>query len=358
MSSDYPKKMKAAVTKDWGKIEVEEVDVPFMGDDEVLCRVRSCGICGTDPHILKGELKGFGWPPGFPFIQGHEWTGEVVSAGKDVERFSAGDRVIGETAKGCGTCDWCKRGRYNLCVNFGKPQTGFHLYGHDTNGAFAEYVVRPPIVLHKMPEGMSFEEGVMMAQVIISLHTVERPGVLPTDTSLTIGPGTIGLLTFQISKAFGADRTIVAGRGYRLEMAKAYGADEVIDIEKEDLPKRVLELTGGRGADVVYETAGNEKAAEWAFQCAAMGGRVALCGVTGDKKAVPVVTDMVALREIDVYGIRGGPNAFPASIALVHSGKINVKDLVTHQFPLDEVNEAFDTVLNRKGGALKVAINP
>lgn len=358
MTDAYPKKMKAAVTEDWEKIRVQEVAVPPMGDNEVLCRVRACGICGTDPHILKGELKAFGWPPGFPFIQGHEWTGEVVAVGKNVEGFFPGERIIGETAKGCGTCDWCKRGRYNLCVNFGKPQTGFRLYGHDSSGAFAEYVVRPPIVLHKMPDGMSFEEGVMMAQVIISLHTVERPGVLPTDTTLTIGPGTIGLLTFQISKAFGANRTIVAGRGYRLDIAKKYGADVVIDIEKEDLVERVMELTGGRGADVVYETAGNEKAAEWAFQTVAMGGRVALCGVTGDRKAIPVVTDMVALREIDVFGIRGGPNAFPASIALVHSGRIRVKELVTHQFPLDEVNEAFDTVLNRKDGVLKASIIP
>lgn len=358
MAGDYPKKMKAAVTEDWGKISLREVDVPPLGEGEVLCRVRACGICGTDPHILKGELKGFGWPPGFPFIQGHEWTGEVAAAGEGVEGFAPGDRVIGETAKGCGSCDWCKRGRYNLCVNFGKPHTGFRLYGHDVNGAFAEYVARPPIVLHKMPAGMSYEEGVMMAQVIIALHTVERPGVLPTDTTLTIGPGTIGLLTFQISKAFGARRAIVMGRGYRLEIARAYGADEVIDIEKEDPLKRVQELTGGRGADVVYETAGNERAAEWAFQCVAMGGRVALCGVTGDKKAVPVVTDLVALREIDVYGIRGGPNAFPASIALVHSGRIRAKELVTHQFPLDRIQEAFDTVLNRKGGVLKAAVVP
>lgn len=358
MASAYPKKMKAAVTEDWEKIGVQEVDVPPMGDDEVLCRVRACGICGTDPHILKGELKGFGWPPGFPFIQGHEWTGEVVAVGKSVEGLSPGQKVIGETAKGCGRCDWCKRGRYNLCINFGKLETGFRLYGHDCNGAFAEYVVRPPIVLHKMPEGMSYEEGVIMAQVIIALHTVERPGVLPTDTAVTIGPGTIGLLTFQISKAFGAKRAIVVGRGYRLEIAEEYGADAVIDIEKEDPVKKVMELTDGRGADVVYETAGNEQAAEWAFQCAAMGGRVALCGVTGDKKAIPVVTDMVALREVDVYGIRGGPNAFPASIALVESGRIRAKELVTHQFPLDQVNEAFDTVLNRKDRVLKATIVP
>lgn len=358
MGHNIPKSMKAAITKNWGEIEVEEVDVPQVGDNDVLCRVRSCGICGTDPHILHGELKGFGWPPRFPFIQGHEWAGEVIKVGKNVADLSLGDRVIGETNKGCGTCNWCKRGRYNLCANFGKPQSGSRLYGHDTDGAFAEYVVRPPIVLHKMPGGMSFEEGVMMAQVIIALHTVERPGVLPTDTTLTIGPGTIGLLSFQISKAFGAARTIVAGRGYRLDIAKKYGADEVIDIEKEDVIKKVMDLTDGRGADVVYETAGNEKAAEWALQCAAMGGRVALCGVTGDKKTVPVVTDMIALREVDVFGIRGGPNAFPPSIALVHTGRIQIKNLVTHQFPLEKINEAFDTVLNRKNGVLKAAINP
>lgn len=358
MSTAIPRTMRAAVTYDWGKLRVDEIPVPELGPGEVLCRVKACGVCGTDPHILKGELRSFGWPPGLPFVQGHEWTGEVVAVGPGVDGFKLGDRVAGETTKGCMTCDFCRHGRYNLCLNFGKRDKGYILYGHDTYGAFCEYVARPPVTLHKLPDSVTDEEAVMLSQVIIALHTVERPGVRPTDVTLTIGPGTIGLLTFQIARAFGCARTLVMGRGYRLEMAKRLGADAVIDITTGDPVKQVEELTGGRGADVVYEVSGSTQGVEWAFQCAAMGGRVALCGIVGNNQTIPVVTDRVALREVDVFGIRGGPHCYPPSIQLLAQKRISAHDLVTHKFPFEKIHDAFDVVLNRKDGVLKAAITP
>jgi L-iditol 2-dehydrogenase len=129
------------------------------------------------------------------FVQGHGWTGEVVAVGPGVDGLKLGDRVAGETTKGCLTCDFCRHGRYNLCLNFGKRDKGYILYGHDTYGAFCEYVARPPVTLHELPDSVSDEEAVMLSQVIIALPTVERPGVRPTDVTLTSGRAPSGSST-------------------------------------------------------------------------------------------------------------------------------------------------------------------
>ena len=139
MNENIPKTMQALVLPSPGKFEIQILPVPEPGPNEVLCRVRSVAICGSDPEIIRGDLAGK-WPPSYPFIPGHEWAGEVVSVGEGVVNFQPGDRVAGEPHKGCGYCRNCLAGRYNLCENYGCPETGHRHYGFVSTGAYAQYI--------------------------------------------------------------------------------------------------------------------------------------------------------------------------------------------------------------------------
>src|SRR3990170_3532124 len=243
--TEIPSSMRAAVTRDWNEIRVEQVPVPDLEQGEVLVRVGACGICGTDLKIVAGVYEG-SWPPALPFIQGHEWSGTVAALGEGIRGLAVGDRVAAENHKGCGTCLNCRRGRYNLCEVARTLGKAYKLYGHTAQGAFAEYAARPAGLLHKLPEQVSFEEATIVNQGALGLHAIRRCRVEPGDTVAVIGPGLIGLITVQLAKATGATRVIVAGRGPRLELARELGADGVVDVSKVDTVEGVRELTHGR----------------------------------------------------------------------------------------------------------------
>lgn len=346
--------MRAAVTRDWNDIHIEQVPVPELDQGEVLVRVGACGICATDLKIVAGVYEG-SWPPALPFIQGHEWSGTVAALGEGVSGLAIGDRVAAENHKGCGTCVNCRRGRYNLCEVARTRGKAYKLYGHTAQGAFAEYAARPAALLHRLPEEVSFEEGTIVNQGALGLHAVRRCRVEPGDTVAVIGPGLIGLICVQLAKATGATRVIVAGRGPRLELARELGADETVDITSHDTVDAVRELTGGRGADCAFECAGVPASVVAAINCVKRGGRVALVGLTGHKM-VELDMDRLVLDEIDVYGVRSSPNAYPELINLIGAGEINVRRLVSKVYPLEEIAEAFEAFRRRDGGAIRMVI--
>ncbi len=348
-------KMKAAVLYGWNDLRYGDFDIPEVGPDEVLCRVRGCGICGTDPHIMKGDFKGV-FPPQFPFIMGHEWYGEVATAGSKVREVTIGQRVIGEVQKGCGSCARCLEGRYHLCMNALDPGKGYRLYGHNFQGAYAEYIAVNATNLHPMPDHIGMEEGVSAQNVAIGIHTVRRGSVDLGDEVVVIGLGLYGLIVVQLAKIAGAARVIVVGRGYRLETAKKMGADELVDRTAGNVVDRVKELTKG-GADVAFECAGAPEAVQLALDCVRRGGRVVVGGLSG-KKVPELDTDRMCLDELEVVGSRGGPNALPEAIKLMASGRINVKPLVTHQLPLSEVDKGMHIFTNRLENVIRVALIP
>jgi L-iditol 2-dehydrogenase len=356
MAAGIPQKMKAAVLHDWNDIWYEDVETPHYSPDEALCRVRGCGICGTDAHIIKGDFKGV-WPPRLPFIMGHEWYGEVAALGSRVEGLSLGQRVIGEVQKGCGICVRCREGRYHLCMNASYADRGYKLYGHTTNGAYAEYIAVIGTNLHPMPHNLSIEEGVSACNVGIGIEAVRRGHIDVGDDVVIIGVGLLGLIILQLAKIAGAGRTIAVGRGYRLNIAGELGADEKVDRMQCNVVKRVRELTDGDGADVVFEVAGSEEATKQALDCVRKGGRVTLTGISA-KKNIPFDTSRIVLDEIDVVGARGAPNALPESIKLLESGRINVKPLVTHQLPLSEVQRGMEIFTERLENVIRVALIP
>lgn len=350
-----PEKMKAVVITGPNEYGIQEVPVPKPGRGEVLVRIKACAICGSDPKIFSGGYKGM-WPPAYPFIAGHEWSGEIVRIGEEVTGFKVGDRVAGEAHKGCGLCRACKGGFYNLCMNYGKSETGHRHYGFTYQGAYAEYNAYSVKAIARLPDNVSFNEGALVDTAGTSYHSVELAGVTPGGTSVIIGPGPIGLFTMMIARAMGS-RTLMVGRRQRLQVASKMGADVIVDYEKEDPVSRINEITGGSGADEVFECAGSEVAIGQAVNIVRKGGKVALLGIYGSD-SIPVPLKTVVLNQVSILGSRANPGTSERVITLMASGQINAKNLVTHEFPLEKIKEAVDTFVNRIDGAVKVVIKP
>src|SRR5215208_1078196 len=257
--------MRALVVSAPNEFAITDVPRPQPGEYEVLCKVRAVAICGTDPHIIQGHYPGF-WPKEWPLIPGHEWCGDIVELGEGAAElgWEVGTRVAGTSHAACGYCRKCVEGRYNLCENFGRE--GLHSqYGHNTNGAYADYVVHSVKSVFVVPDGLSDEEAAMLDPTAIALHTVKRSNLQPGDTAVIVGPGVMGLLVGECARAMGAGRVIVIGRGDRLARAAELG-HETVDFTAGDPVAAVREMTDGFGAEVALECSG---AAEAVGQCAA-----------------------------------------------------------------------------------------
>jgi len=352
-----PKRMKAAVLYGPDDLRIEERDVPLPGPGEVLVKVRACAICGTDPKILSK-----GWPSQPPYgeyIPGHEYTGEVVAVGETVDEYKVGDRIAVETHKGCGRCVNCLRGMYTICLNYGNKEKGHRHYGFTANGGYAEYVVNHINVLHRLPDNVSFEEGTIATTGGTVLYGLETIGGLKGgETVVIMGPGAIGLMAVQFAKAFGAEKVILTGtRESRLEVGRSLGADVICNVKKENVVEKILDLTGGKGADVVIECSGSMEAAEKTTDVVKRGGIILLLGIYKDR--VRLDLNKVVLGNVAVYGVRGeGFRATGRVLSLLGQKKITGKPLITHTFPLTEIKEAFKTFVERIGGAIKVVVIP
>ena len=349
--------MKAIVTHGTEDARIEQIPVPEYEPDNVLVKVAVCGICGTDDHLLAGKLRPM-WPPYYPFVQGHEWGGTVVAIGGEARTdLQVGDRVAMEPTVACATCKMCIQGDYHLCENSDVPDSGYKLLGHTVDGAFSEYGAAPPKNLHRIPDSMGWEGAVVANHAALAVHAFDQGRIEPADTVAVIGPGVLGLMVLQVAKALGASKTFMAGRGYRLDIARELGADVVIDVTKEDPAKVVMEETGGRGVDLSCECAGPVEAMQQALAVVRRGGRVVLQGVSGGME-VPFTTDRIVLDEISIYGARGCPNCYPRGIQLIADGHIRVDKLVTHSYPLDQFHEAMRMFRAREDGAVRVVLCP
>ena len=177
-SQVLPQTMRALVLTSPGKFEIQTVPVPRPGAQEVLCKVGAVAICGSDPEIVRGDLAGT-WPPAYPFTPGHEWAGEVVATGPGVVDLAPGDRVAGQAHCGCGTCANCMEGRYSICENYGRPESGQRHYGFITTGAYAQFAVLSVKSVNLMPPSMSFRDGALVDTAGVVLHGLELSGVRP-----------------------------------------------------------------------------------------------------------------------------------------------------------------------------------
>lgn len=222
-------KMDAVVMTGANKFSIKEVDVPEPGPGEVQVEIKAILICGSDPKVFNGSYLSIGWPPAFPFIPGHEFSGIVSKLGEGVTKFAVGDRVAGEAHCGCGVCNNCMAGNYNLCLNYGKTETGHRHYGFRNRGAYAQYNTYHVKALTKMPDNVSFDEASLADTAGTSLQAVRLTGIVPGGYTLVIGPGPIGIFVMQIAKAMGS-KTIIVGRRARLALSGKMGADYQIAV--------------------------------------------------------------------------------------------------------------------------------
>lgn len=348
--------MNALVLKGVRNFSIETVPVPSPGDDEVICKVDTTYICGTDPHIIAGDFPNF-WPEEFPFIPGHEWSGTVVQTGSRAESlgWSEGDRVAGISHCGCGYCEMCQKGRYNICLNYGHEERGHRQYGHYTPGAYAQYMRTSVKSIFKVPDSMSLEYAACVDPLSIALYTVKRSRLQPGNDILIIGTGPQGLMAILIAKALGAGRVIAAGSGDRLKKAEELGA-VTIDYKTSDVVESVRELTNGRGISSVLECAGTAQSIRQACLTAAKGGVISAIGIPHEDPTLP--TKRMVLDEVELVGNRANPNTAREAMDLLLNERVDIKPLLTHRFPLKEYATALETYENRKDGAIKVATKP
>lgn len=351
-----PDSMQAIVLHGPDDWSMETIDSPEIDDVEnVICKVEAASICGTDPKIFGGHVDG--WPPEYPFIPGHEWSGTVVEVGDDVGRFEPGDEVFGETHSGCGYCEMCRRGRYNLCDNYGDFSTGHRQIGHTMDGAFAEYISVPADALYAFGEDTSWEEASLLDVNAIALQCSVRGNINPGDDVAVIGTGTVGLLCLQHAKAMGAGQVIGIGSPTRNKLAEKLGADHTISYKDDDVVEQVRDLTRNNvGVDVTLEAAGNETTFRQSVDMTRKGGTVSLDGIPKDDFQAIQVGEIVK-QEIDFRGARAHANKAEPSARMVENGQTDVEALITHRFDFEDFEEAFDTFEGRKDGAIKVVLN-
>ncbi|RQG87819.1 alcohol dehydrogenase [Natrarchaeobius halalkaliphilus] len=350
-----PTDMDALVVEEAGEWSIETVETPNIDQtDNVLCKVDTVSICGTDPKIFHGDVDG--WPPSFPFTPGHEWAGTVVETGEDVSRLSPGDRVFAETHHGCGYCENCRNGKYNLCENYGDFDSGHRQIGHTSSGAYAEYIAAPADTLYHLPESISFTEGALLDVNAIALYLAERGNIGPAANVAVIGTGTVGLLAIQNAKALGAGNVIAIGSEDRNTVGAELGADHTIPYTDDDVVEQVMELTGDVGVDVTLEAAGTSSSFSQAVAITRKGGTVSLDGIPKVNHQEIPMADLVT-EEIEFRGCRAHANLAEASARLVENGTVDVSALVTHEFSFNEFETAYETFVDRHDGAIKVALH-
>ncbi len=354
---DIPTKMRAAVLFGPDDLRVVERPVPTPGPQDVLIKVAACAICGTDLKITHHPFPG---QPDFGvFIPGHEYVGTVVAVGSTVTEFTPGDRVAVEAHKGCMRCENCIRGEYTACLNYGNPAKGHHASGFTVPGGYAEYTVHHINAVYHLPDNISFDEATMMTTTGTPLYGLDvAGGFVAGDTIVVIGPGPIGLTTAAVSKALCADKVILVGTNEaRMQLGPEFGADHLVKARGDDAVRQVRDLTGGLGADLVIDCAGGPGTLDDAIRMAKLGTKVLLLAFYKDSVTADIST---AIRsDITIYTTRGeGHSACRRGLSMMRQGKLPMSKMITHEFPLDQIMEAFATFRERRGNAIKVLVKP
>ena len=347
--------MKAIRLNGPNDFEFTDVPIPSPDEYEVLCRVESVSICGTDPHIINGDFPGV-WPQNFPLIPGHEWSGTVVALGSKSEHFGwkVGDRVCGIANLGCGHCKNCMEGRFTLCLNYGNQKV-HRMYGHISQGAYAEYIAVNIRAISKIPDEMDHDTACVMDTLSIALHVVMHSHLEPGDDVLVNGAGAQGWMSIICCKSMGARNIYCSGSGDRLEMAKKLGAIP-IDYHKEDIAEAVMRYTGGLGVKRVMECTGTKEGVVKACWSVARGGTISVIGFP--KEDVPIPIKHLVMDEIELVGNRANPNTLDKAISIASQHLEDVRGLITHTFPLSEYAKAYETFTKRADHSLKVVVKP
>ncbi len=337
--------------KEYGRLVVEEVERPRPGPDEVLVRVRACGICGSDVHGMDGST-GRRIPP---LIMGHEAAGEVAEMGAEVAGWRRGDRVTFDSTVYCGRCWHCLRGEVNLCDE--RRVLGVSCAEYRRDGAFAEYVAVPGRILYRLPEGLGFEKAAMVEAVSVAVHAVRRTPLEAAASVEVVGAGMIGLLVVQVLRAAGCGRVIAIDiDDGRLQLALRLGATAALRADSADLAGTVRGLCGGRGADAAFEVVGFSRTVGAAIACVRKGGSVTLVGNAEARAELPL--QAVVTRQVTLIGTCASAGEYPECLGLIAGGKVNVTDFISAAAPLEEGAGWFQRLRSKEKGLMKVLLLP
>ncbi|QUJ66446.1 alcohol dehydrogenase catalytic domain-containing protein [Photobacterium sp. GJ3] len=357
-AGDIPKTMKAVVAYAPYDYRLEDVDVPEINQEEILIKVEACGICAGDLKSYHGAPSFWGdeTQPAYikaPMIPGHEFVGRIVAIGDLVKDFEVGDRVISEQIVPCWECRFCKTGQYWMCQKH-------DVYGfqNNVNGGMAEYMKFPKESINfKIPEDLPIEKAVLIEPYACSMHAVERASIRLGDFVVIAGAGTLGLGMIGAAKKSGAETLLVLDtKNDRLEIAKHFGADIVLNPLEVDVVAEIKSMTEGYGCDVYIEATGHPSSVEQGLAAIRNLGRFVEFSVFKD----PVTVDWSIIsdrKELDVLGAHLGPYCYPLVIKGIADGSLPTEGVVTHTFPLEKFKEGFELV-TRGENSLKVILVP
>lgn len=343
--------MNALLLTEYLKLEIVEMPEPEIGPDDVLVRVRACGICGSDVHGYDGS-SGRRHPP---LVMGHEAAGEVARLGANVHDLKPGDRVTFDSTVYCGKCFFCVRGDVNLCDN--RQVVGVAPKEYRRHGAFAEFVSVPRRIMYRLPDSFPYEQAALIEAVSIGVHAVSITPVKLGDTAVIVGVGMIGSVTLQAAKAAGCSRIIAVDiDDAKLERARTIGATDVFNPRKSDVQAEVLKLTGGHGADIAFECVGYSEPVATAVYSVRKGGMVTLVGNLAPQIEAPL--QYVVTRQIRLQGSCASNGEYPQCIDLMAKGVIRVGPLISLVAPLAEGPSLFNRLYHHEPNLMKVVLQP
>ncbi len=334
-------------------IEYSEIPKPELRQGEVLAEIAYAGFCATDIELLTGKMVHIkNGNTTYPIIPGHEWSGTIVQVGEGVRGLAVGDRITSDVSLGCGECDECRKGHYNLCPN--REVIGSY---RNRQGVFAQYVAVPQRHVYKIPDGLSMEEAALAEPAATAAYAVSKARIPAGAEVLVIGDGPIGQLAAQLANIQGASKVILAGSwDEKLEIAKACGIAQTINYHHEDVAARAKELTDG-GPEIVIETSGSNSALTSAVQALKPTGRiVAVSWYNGAMVDVPMNTLIV--KDAELVGSLASPNSFGPVLRYMAEGKLKVKPLITHVRPLEELESVVKMVRAKKEMRIKILLKP
>ena len=351
MKEEKENRMKAAVFSGPFEFNFDERRKPVPGCSEVLIRIRSVGICGSDLHPYMGDGLDRREPG---IIMGHEAAGDVEAVGDRVVRWKPGDRVAINPQINCENCVQCKKGLPHLCDHsllIGSSMRGF------LDGAMCEYIVMNEKQLYHLPDEVSYDYGTFLDPLGNAIHLINRGGVKLGDVVVIIGTGTIGLLTVQTAKLAGAVKVIAIDLSdYKLEIAKSLGADICLRADTPDIMDRIRKETDGMGPDVVVEAVGISATYNMALTMCKKRGTVVALGFT--KPELNLAVQQIIYKELNVAGSTGYADECGITLEYLRKGLVDIEKVITHRLPLEKVKEGFDILCDKNSKAIKVILNP
>ena len=343
--------MKVLMLEAYNRFSYEDMADPEIGAEDVLVRVKACGICGSDIHGMDGS-SGRRQPP---IVMGHEASGVIAEVGSAVTQWEPGDRVTFDSMMSCGRCGFCRQGKINLCDN--RRVLGVSCGEYRCHGAFAEYVVVPQRGVYRLPGTLPFEHAALVEPLSVAVHAIGRTPLVLNDTAVVVGTGMVGLLVVQALRVAGCGEIVAVDidRG-RLDLACQLGATLALRADRDDVLAAVQQKTEGRGADVVVEVVGHTETVKTAVAVVKKGGHVTVVGNLSPTIELPLQS--IVTREVSMIGTCGSCGENPACQEMMSRGSIQVEPLISTTAPLSEGAQWFDRLSHPDSGLLKVVLIP